>query len=1049
MKSSSFTVIVVFIALSIAGCAMLPLLPVRLAPSSTLPTLRVAFAMSGSSARTVEAEVTSRIEAVLARIEGAKSVDSRSYSGGGYVTVELDRHTDMAQARFEASALLRQVWPDLPDGVSYPTVALRQAESESARPFITLTINAPASPTEIQRYGEESLKPLLAQIDGISKVELSGARPMEWRLRYDVDRMAAIGLTPDDLRQAVSNHYASEFVGLADDGSGQWLRVSLHSDQMGDSCAALDLSAITVATPSGQIVPLDRLVTVSHCEEAPTSYFRVNGLNSVYVSISSDDGANQLKLAKEVGRAISEFEAAMPQGYSVETLYDATDNIRDELGKIYFRTGLTLAILLIFIAVISLSWRYLLMITVCLAANLAVAVLFYHIAQVEIQLYSLAGITISLNLIIDNLIVMTDHYTRRRDRRVFTSLLAATLTTVGALSVVYFMDEATRLSLQDFVTVVIVNLAVSLAVALWLVPALIQRLRIGLRRGGRFARWRKRLSVRSLRLYGLAVALISRYRVALFVVAILAFGLPVFMLPEKVDKEGFWPGLYNSTIGSPTYRDKVKPVADVALGGTLRLFVEKVYNGSYWNREDYEPMLNINATLPNGATISQMNSLIGRMEAYLATFPEIAQFQTSVSSPRRASITVMFRKEHQSDGFPYRLERDVVSKALTLGGGAWSVYGLDDQGFSNDVRETAGSFCVTLTGYNYDELTRWARQMRDTLLTHRRIREVTINSDLTFWKDDYTELYLAIDRDRLARLGINVSQLFQAVQPSFGRAVDCGTVATNGYAENVRLYAAQADSYDLFALMRQPFTVGSRTFNLADVASIERRQSPPEIVKHDQAYRLCLQYEYIGSYKQGEKLLDRDLQTINALLPTGYKAERDQRFYWQRDEPGNYWLLLLVVAVIYLTTTILFNSLRQPLAIILTIPISFIGVFAVFYLFHLKFDQGGFASFILLSGITVNAAIYLANEYNSLRRRRPAMPPIRAYIKAFSIKIVPILLTVLSTILGFIPFVVAAGRESFWFTLAAGTMGGLAMSLLALLIYLPALLLPRRQSVDN
>ena len=89
---------------------------------------------------------------------------------------------------------------------------------------------------------------------------------------------------------------------------------------------------------------------------------------------------------------------------------------------------------------------------------------------------------------------------------------------------------------------------------------------------------------------------------------------------------------------------RLKPVVDVTLGGTLRLFVEKVYNGSYWDREPGEPVLSINATLPNGATLEQMNTLIQKMERYLSGFSEIRQFQTSVTGARRASITVFSQK---------------------------------------------------------------------------------------------------------------------------------------------------------------------------------------------------------------------------------------------------------------------------------------------------------------------------------------------------------------------------------------------------------------------
>lgn len=194
MKASGFSVIIVFIALALVGCALVPLLPVKLVPSQTLPGLTVSWSMQSGSARTVEQEVTSRIESVLARVGGVKGIDSKSFNGGGRVTVSLDRHADIDNVRFQVSTLIRQVWSDLPAGVSYPRISMRQVERGGARPFMTLTLNAPANPAEIQNFGEETLKPLLARISGVNKVELSGAQPMEWGLHYDIDRLSALGL---------------------------------------------------------------------------------------------------------------------------------------------------------------------------------------------------------------------------------------------------------------------------------------------------------------------------------------------------------------------------------------------------------------------------------------------------------------------------------------------------------------------------------------------------------------------------------------------------------------------------------------------------------------------------------------------------------------------------------------------------------------------------------------------------------------------------------------------------------------------------------------
>lgn len=1045
----SFSVIVIFIALSIVGCALLPLLPVKLAPSQTLPSITVSYSMQGASARTIEQEVTSRIESVLARVIGVKSIDSKSSNGSGRVSVSLDRHADMDNVRFEVSTLVRQIWGDLPEGVSYPKISLRHVDKEGSRPFMTLTLNAPANPAEILSYGEENLKPILSRVKGVGKVDLSGAQPMEWKLHYDMDQLNSLGIKPNDIRNAINEHYHSEFLGMVpvsndggNNGKEEWMRLSMKSI---GSANRFTPNEIVLTAEDGNAITLDKIVTVSHEESDPTGYFRINGLNSIYVNITSEDDANQLKVSEDIMEELESFGKSMAAGYMVDTVYDATEDIRDELDKIYFRTGLTVLILLLFVALVSFSLRYVLLITIGLTINLAVAVVFYYLTKIEIQLYSLAGITISLNLIIDNLIVMADHYTRRRNLDAFTSVLAATLTTVGALSVVFFMDETTQLSLQDFVTVVIINLSVSLVVALFLVPALVERLNI--RRGGkggRFIHLRRRLSLILSKIYERIVRFEVRFRVVFIMLAILSFGLPVFMIPDRIEDEGWFADRYNAIFGSSTYQENVKPWVDNILGGTLRLFVDKVYAGSYWNRDHSEPVLSINATLPNGATLEQMNTLVKRMEVYLGEFKEIRQFQTYISSPRRASISVFFEKEHQHDGFPYRLKSDVVSKALTLGGGSWSVYGLDDMGFSNDVREGAGSYRIKLTGYNYDDLYDWAYRLRDTLLIHRRIKEVIISSEFSNFKDDYTEFHLDIDRDRLAKTGITASQLFAAVEPTFGRGIISGSVSSMKGTERIKLYSMQGEKYDIFALMNQPFKVGGSTFKLSDIGQIEKRQTPQSIVKKNQEYVLCLQYEYIGSDKQGERVLNQDLEKINSIMPVGYRAENEKNEWKPKDDSAKYWMLLLVIAIIFFTTSILFNSLRQPLAIIFIIPISFIGVFLTFYMLRLNFDQGGFASFILLAGITVNASIYILSEYNTLRRQYPHVSQRRLYIKAFRIKIVPILLTVLSTILGFIPFIVGESKESFWYPLAIGTMGGLSMSLFAILIILPILVLPKK-----
>lgn len=384
------------------------------------------------------------------------------------------------------------------------------------------------------------------------------------------------------------------------------------------------------------------------------------------------------------------------------------------------------------------------------------------------------------------------------------------------------------------------------------------------------------------------------------------------------------------------------------------------------------------------------------------------------------------------------LKSNIISKAIELGGGSWGVYGLQDLGFSNDVRENAGSFQIKMYGYNYDDLYAYAESLKDTLLGHRRIKEVLINSDFSWWKDDYQEFYFAPDKKKMAVEGISAMDFFSSIRPVFAKDIESGSVLTESGAERIRLSSRQSHDYDIWALQNFPYTANGREYKLSELAVIEKGQMPQQIAKENQQYRLCLQYEYIGSSEQGRKIQQRDVEEFNKSLPMGYTAESEAYSgYWTKKDNKQYLLLLVVIAIIFFISSILFNSLKQPLSIVFVIPISYIGVFLTFYLFKLNFDQGGFASFVLLCGITVNASIYILNEYNSIRRRFPRLSSLRAYVKAWNAKIVPIFLTVVSTILGFVPFLIGLSKESFWFPLAAGTIGGLIMSVIGVFVFLP------------
>jgi len=1037
-KLSSFSVILVFAALSLVGLALAPRLPVKLAPSQTLPSIGVHFAMHGSSPRAVEIEATSRLEAMLNRVDGIRRISSKSGNGWGNVHLEFDKHKDMAMARFEVAAVIRQTWGMLPDNVSYPSISQSMADNNAGRPILTYTVNAPAAPHAIQELAETTLKPMLALVEGVSRVDVQGAMPMAWRLEYDANLLAKHGVAVQELRRALSETTSPEFfdMGFAENATQQkeWMPIALRP---GHASVADALARTGVRKADGSIIPLDKLLRADRAEEQARSYFRINGLNAIYLSLSADERSNQLELGKKIKQALAEAAKTLPAGYELHLSYDATEFVQKELDKIYFRTGLTLAILLAFMFLSYRSLKHTLLTVVSLFCNLAIAAICYYLMGLEIQLYSLAGITISLTLIIDNTIVMAEHILRERNLRAFMPIMAATVTTLGALSVVFLMDENARLNLWDFAMVMIVNLGISLFTALFLVPALLDKLGLdSLREGKKRSIHRKaaRFAVRLYRRYGAFCRFLYRKRLAAVTLLVLAFGLPVFLLPEKIESGAKWAAWYNRTLGSELYRERIAPHVNNALGGSLHLFARKVRHGTYFVARE-ETSLQVNASLPANSTLEEMDGLVRQMERYIGQFSEVRQFRTNIHNAQQANIHIQFAEGH-AQSFPYLLRSKLIARSLQLGGGSWSVYGLGDA-FSNNVREMAGSYRVEMFGYNYDELLHWAEKLKERLLEHRRIREVAVTAEFDWFKDNYEEYAFALKKNRLIEENIQPYRLYEQLNAVLGNRIHVSPIPTPEGMEQAFLHARQASAYGIWDILNVPVRIDGRDYKLGELASITKAQTPREVGKADQQYRLCLQYEYIGASEQGRKVQDGYIEELAEELPLGYAVRNANPGHWGWGKGKDYLLLVYVFAVVFFVCAILFNSLKKPLYIIFVIPVSFIGIFLAFYLFSVEFDRGGYASFVLLSALTINANIYLVEEYGQQRKARQGRSPLRAYLKACRAKIRPVLLTVLSTVLGFIPFLVGEGKEAFWMPLAVGTMGGLLVATLATLLFLP------------
>jgi len=1007
---SSFSVLLLMAVTAVVGVACFSQLKVQYTPSASEQNVSVSFTYANASAETIESEVTSRIEAALANISHCTGISSLSRPGSGSVSITLDRKADLQAVRFEVASRIRNIWNSLPEGCSYPSISLN-ARGEKNQTAIVLNVRSPLPSKDIAKFIDDRVLYPLSTLEGVADVIFYGDTPYEWVITFDADRLSVCGFTASDLETAISNWFSDTMLGMTKSGDSSF-GVKLRSIRSSDKG---DLARIPVGKSAGRIVCLGDLATFRYQEALPYSYFRINGLNTLELAVYSSPDANILSVVESVKEEIARMQKSFPEEISISVSYDYSEYIGDELDKIYFRTGLCLLILLLFVFLVNKSWRYMTVIALTLAVNLLISVAVYALTGLHIHIYTLAGITVSLGIIIDNSIVMIDHWTRYRNRSVFPALLSAVLTTVAALLVVLLLPEREKTNLTDFTYVIVINLCVSLLVSYLFVPALLDYFpveagavsRTPVRRLRRIVRWNCR--------YSRFIAWGTGHRWVFILVFVLAFGIPTCLIPDDSVKWDYYSLRRNDI--------------DKAIGSSFALFNESLSRLNFY-REPQREYLSIEAGMPEGCTVQQLDDVMKYMENYLAGIPEIEMFETSIRSARMGSITVYFKPEVENTAIPLMIKGEAMKMAADFGGANWRVSGLDESHFDNNIVTEYKSTGILLTGYNYADLLEYGDKLIDFLSTYKRV------SGPEIWGGDYndrpiTEFSVDYDRETITALGSSPYQYYRTLySPLY-----------SSYSGGYRLESSEKDNFDAWHVENVAVDVGQAKVKLSEVGSIQKKKTGIPIRRSNQSYEITVRYDFIGSSKLADDVQKEAIDYMNdEVLPLGYRAEREGYFYFYENKEKYAGLILLVIALIFAICAVQFNSLKYPVAIIWMIPISFIGLFLIFGLTNFCFDKGGLAAFVMLSGITVNAGIYLVSAWLSADAGHSS---VRSYIKSFNRKIWPISLTVISTVLGLVPFLFDGPSEVFWFSFAIGTISGLMFSIIAFVLYLPVFCLRR------
>ena len=984
----AFSVILVFAVLTIVGAGMVPLLSLQYSPSSKEGELSVSYSWEGAPAKLIENEVTSKLEGLVASVSGIKKISSVTKKGYGTIDVVLKDKREIERVRFEIATLLRQTYNKLPDGVSYPDISVATGGS-NVEPILIYTINSQLPTQKIEQYVQEKILKELALVEGVSSVELSGATPFYQELKFDPARLKALGISVGELVQAVRGFVSDYNLVGSVDGTGILLTNDFKEE---------GLESIPVKNVEGRIISVGDLCKLEYKEGQPSRYYRLNGLNTINITVYPQKGANAVAACNAVKAKMAQLEEGFPSNFSALVVRDISVEIKGEINKIVRRTVLSLAILLLFVYVVSRSLRYLLAIAGSLLANILISFIFYVLLGIDIHIYTLAGITTSFGIVIDTSIIMLAHYSYWRNRKVFLAILAALLTSIGSLAVIFLLPPEQQLVLRDFAAVIMINLSVSLFIALLLIPALVEQFHVKASEVRSKLRGARRV-VKFNTFYGKYIVFLRKWRWAVLVLLGVAFGLS-----------------YN-------------------------YFKENSQGNFYRSLE--RPNLYIKASLPQGCTIHQLNEIVLYMENYLSQFNQIEMFRTSITGVGNASIVVTFRKDVENTIFPLVLKEEIISKAVDFGGANWSVYGIDEHGFNNYIGSgTIENNRIIITGYNLDKLYGYCLDALASLEHNRRVRNLQILTSSNWGVKGQTEYHIDYNNENMSLYNVTVDDVYLVLR-DYLDVHNAGVFYKDGMRTSIVLQSGENMMFDVWNLQRQYVKVVDRNVKFSDLGIITKRNTDMDIYKENQEYSMVVVFDYLGQSMQAEKLIDYEIDRMNThVLPVGFKAKQQRWLYSALDDPKNIYMLLLVIAIICFMCTVLFESLLMPLVIIGLIPVSFIGVFLVFGFTGWSFDQGGYASLIMLSGLVVNAGIYILHEYRGMSGVSDGgtvgkKSPLQLYIRAFNHKIVPISLTVVSTVLGLIPFLMDGTNEVFWFAFAVGTMSGLLFSLLALVFIMP------------
>lgn len=974
-------------------------LGIREFPSVDPPVITVRTDYTGANAEIIEAQITEPLEEQINRVAGIKTISSTSSNGRSSIRVEFELGMDLDDAANDVRDKVSQGMRNLPPDADPPIVSKADADAQTIL-AITMQSNK-RSLLELTDIADNVFAERMQTIPGVSQVYLWGEKEYSMRMVLDPAKMEAYQVTPTDLRQALNDQNLELPTGQVE-GDNRYLTIRTY----GRLNTAEEFNNLIVAQRGQRLVRIKDIGQAELSALNEKSILRGNhGIPMVGVAIQPQPGANYIEIVDEAFKRIEQLKPDLPPDLKLGIGLDTTRPIRNSIQEVQttILIAFFLVLFVIFIFLRSIRTTIIPIITIPIALTGTFAFLYF--AGYSINVLTLLGMLLATGLVVDDAIVMMENiYSRIEDgyspiqaafkgsRQVFFAIIATTITLICVFLPIFFIQGLTGRLFREFAMVVAGAVLISTFVSLSLTPMICSRVLRKTTREYTFLRFLKQPIDYLMSHYRGWLTSFMQRRWLVFPIILVTMGLIWF---------------FNSRLQS-----ELAPLEDKS---RIRLISTALEGISYEMMDEYqEQLIQLVDTIPEKEYLLSVTSpgfgssvSINRGFMWLALYPPNQRERSQMEVARELSQKVN----------AYNFAQTYVVQEPTIGSSGFG--GLPVQ--------------FVLQAPNLEKLKEVIPEFMKKARNHPAFGIVDI--DLKFTKP---ELIVNIDRNKAQDMGISVRDVAETLQTYFSEQ-RIGYFMKDGKQYYVLARADRRNRDEPHDLTNMKvLNASGEMVALDNIVTLTNDSRPPQLLRYNRYTSATVSASLNEGYKLGQGIEIMD-QIADEVLDNSFStalAGTSEDFV---ESSGNILLVFLFVLIlIYLTLSGQFESFRDPLTIMFTVPLALAGAMMALYIFGKTLNIFSQIGMIVLVGIVTKNGILIVEFINQKRDEGQSMD--EAIINASSERFRPVLMTSMATVLGALPLAVTIGQASnSRIPMGIAIIGGLLFSLVLTLFIIPSL----------